>query len=845
MSPIIPYLTGTAVPDSLRTARPTPGTGPRKIDGTMPDNAPRPTVATAPQFPTYGDWLTGHDDATLVDLLWRLRAFHTPLTVSLPSRHGAGRSAAPTVPDPLSAVSDVAALRQLDAAALAVLHALVHAGAAHHPVDADALADALTALCDTAGTPADRRPTADSLPGVLVDLASRALVYGPGLRIGGPAVPAADLFPVKVPDHLQALFSGTTDLPWVLVDGYRCPVPTDGLPAVLAALPDRQRRLLDTLASAGGIGHSASLDDPDRPLARMIGAGLLDRVDAGTARLSPRVSAFISDRVVPDPGGDFTVPSPVPVDDRADGAAVARVVETLRQVTDLLTDLGSAPLRPLSGGGIGVREITKAARRTGEDAATVTTALLLCRHADLVATGLPVPAPATDAAGPDGEVWGLTDRGAEFLAADTARRWALLLSGWSTSPHAPWEAEEAGAHLLQDTLDHPRVAALRSAAAELVSVSGADTDPGVQLWRLRPSLAARTTADALAAVLDEAESLGLRAAGAPTGAAAALAAFCADDGSGEDADAPATAALDALTAALTDVLPAPVRMLLVQADLTVLAPGLLDAGTEAMLRRIADIESTGMASVWRISPESLKRAASAGETAERVRGFLAGMAPEIPQGLDYLITDAFRTTGTLTAGTAATVLTAPDAAALDAALASLSDDEVRQTGLRRIAPTVAVSRTQLSVVVDALEDAGVRVGVEGDATASAHGPVRSLVPDPQRPRVTRDEVADQLAAAVEGFRRARSDRHADDGDAGDVPEVETVRDPRAIMDALRSAYDRGTRVEISYVGADGDVVQEWISVVTMSPVTIVGVTESDGASLRIRPHRIAWVGVPA
>jgi len=719
-----------------------------------------------------------------------------------------------------------AALRQLDARSLAVLHGLARAGAAHHPVDASSLSDALTSLFDEAGTPATGRPTTAEIPEVLRSLAHRGLAYGLGLHIDNAPTgdDGPDPFPVAIPGDLQGFFTGTTDLPWALVDGYRCPVPTVDLPDVLADLPDRQRRLLDTLATAGGIGHSASLDDPERPLARMIAAGLLDRVDAETARLSPRVGAVIAGRVTPDPGGDFTTPEPVPVTDRADGAGVARAVETLRQVTELLTVLGTAPLRPLGGGGVGVREITRVAKATDTTTDEVTGTLLLCRHADLIGPGLPVPAPEVGTAGPDGEVWGVTDRGAEFLAAGMARRWALLLSGWSTSPHSPWEMAETGTHLLQDSLDHPTTAALRELTAELVTVLGPTQDApddahdaAVQLWRLRPSLAAKTPTQAVAGVLAEAEALGLRADGQSTSAAVALA-----------SDAPA----DALTTALTGVLPAPVSMLIIQADMTVLAPGLLAPDDEAMLRAIADVESTGMASVWRISPESLKRAAAAGETADRVRGFLAGMAPEIPQGLDYLINDAFRSSGALTAGTVSTILTAPDEATLTSALtmlASLSDGEVRDAALRRIAPTVAVSRTQLSRVVSLLEDAGVRVGVDGDAAATTHGPVLSLVPDRRRPSVSREEVEDQLAGTVEGLRRTRQAvSDAEDPEGTDLPDVETVRDPHQIMATLRSAYDRGTRVEISYVNADGSAVQEWISVVAMSPVSNVGVTESDG-----------------
>ncbi|MDN6511350.1 MAG: hypothetical protein L0K56_11680, partial [Corynebacterium sp.] len=76
-------------------------------------------------FPTYAEWLSGHSDDELVDLLWRLRAFY---------------------PGSLGSVSDVAALRRLDATGLAVLHALVDAGAAHDPVGVDVLEETLTGL---------------------------------------------------------------------------------------------------------------------------------------------------------------------------------------------------------------------------------------------------------------------------------------------------------------------------------------------------------------------------------------------------------------------------------------------------------------------------------------------------------------------------------------------------------------------------------------------------------------------------------------------------------------------------------------------------------------------------
>lgn len=781
----------------------------------------------------YADWLTRHSDADLVDLLWRLRSFHPGGAPGAGPGHVTGAV--------VDATGDAAALRDLTAGQLAVLHGLVAAGAASAPVtDADLVA-ALDTLFTTAGTPVRRRPDAGGRDAAVGVLAVWGLAYGPDLTLHGWAPGSADhsTSPVQVPAHLTGLFTGTTDLPWLLVDGYRCPVATAELPTVLAELPERQRRLLDTLATAGGIGHSNTLDDPDRPLSRMIGAGLLDRVDEHTARLSPRVGAAVEGRVVPPPGGDFTAPVPVEPTEKSDGAAVARVVETVRLVAELLTVVGTAPLHPLNAGGVGVREISRVAKQAGLTAGEVTGALLLARHADLVASGLPLPSPGNDTGG---ELWAVTDRGARFLAAPLERRWAMLLLGWSTSPHTPWEAEDSEAHPLETSLDHPRTADLRGTLPSLLScrdTSDAATTAGL-LWRLRPAVAAATGTADLAGVLTEATSLGLTADGLPSHAAPALAALLTREPSQEDPQE----AEDSLTATLGGILPPPVHMLIVQADMTILAPGRLTPDDEATLRGFADLESTGMASVWRVTGESLRRAAGAGESADSVLGFLRSMTPDLPQSLEYLVTDTLRDTRRPTAGTAGCWITTPDAASLTELLATPAAGDA---GLRRIAPTVAVSHSQLSQVIDLLEDAGTAVGIEGDAPAGARGPRLSTVPDPVHPHPARGDVEDQLAGSVEAFRRSREAASGNDADPDGTGETDTdiVRDPHAIMAALRDAYDHGTRVEISYVDAAGGAVQEWISVVTMSPVSIVGVSESDGTSLQIRPHRVAWVGVPS
>ncbi|WP_342003838.1 helicase-associated domain-containing protein [Corynebacterium bovis] len=754
------------------------------------------TNASSPDgggVPSFVDWLTDHDDAALVDLLHRLRVLHP-----------GGR-------DIIGAVADPHALRHLRAVDLALLHAAVEAGGHEAPVTGADVTAALTTLLDDTGC--TRRPDPADLRDAAGVLARWALLYGPGFRIDGPTAAAAegdwDDAVLAVPAHVARLLDPTTDHLWRRVDVHRCPVPTAELPALVADLPTRQRRLLDTLHASGGIGRSSSLGDPDSPLSGLLRAGVLDRVDDDTARLSGRVSAVVGGTLVSEPGGDLRPPHPADPDPRRDAASVAAAVETLRRLVDLLTDLGRSPLSPLAAGGVGPRELTKVARRLDVTVDEVAEDVALCRHAGFIACDHPTPAPVDDHGGP---YWAVTARGAEFLDAPLDLRWAMLLRGWTTSPHAPWLADLRGARLLQPELDDAAVAGLRRLVPDLLATAPADT-PAATVWRLRPAQAAVTRPGDLDAVLAEADRLGL-----PGAAAAAVAAT--DD-------------VGDLAAALREILPPPVTSLIIQADHTILAPGPLTPEAETWLRRIADRESSGMASVWRVTPESLARAVRAGDTAADIEGFLSSYTREIPQALRYMITDTARAAATATVGTASSYIVGPDAATVDGVVATAATVSPALP-LRRLAPTVLVSPLQVSAVVEALESAGVRLTLEDGGARVTTGPAPSRVPDPPSP--VPDGRA-EAAAAVEAFRRARVAAPVD----GDL---RSVREPREVMAALREAYVAGHRVRLAYVDATGSATRDWVSVVTMTPSSIVAVSETGGGSLSVQPHRIASVQVP-
>ena len=141
------------------------------------------------------------------------------------------------------------ALRQLSAADLAVLEKLADAGAELDPVDASGFGDA-------------------------AHLRELALVFGPvdALRIA--------------PGTLSALPPG-----WRVTDTL-----PNGAAEALAALPARERKVLETLAASGGVGTTSAAGpdaDPSAPVPRLLAAGLLVRVDANTVRLPRPVLSLI------------------------------------------------------------------------------------------------------------------------------------------------------------------------------------------------------------------------------------------------------------------------------------------------------------------------------------------------------------------------------------------------------------------------------------------------------------------------------------------------------------------------------------------------------------------------
>lgn len=785
-------------------------------------------------FPTYAQWLASHSDATIAALLHRLVNAGSAdlidnLTGTLPehTRHILRKQ-------PESS----AALLHLSAIELAVLHAASEIDAAHHPATEDDIVETLQELFDIAGTTPDHRPTRADVTAAIASLTRWGLIFGPASSLDAPAAhstpPAHPIGEFKVPPQLPQLFQPTTTQLWRLVDATTCPIPTAEIPSAVAELPPRQRRLLSTLLTAGGVGHSASLNpdaNPDAPLPTMVRHGILDQLDDHTARLSGRIQQHLRGTLITPPGGTYTsapaISSPNTTNNTnaahstqttqsATDTGTATAIQLIQELADSVRDLAAQPLSPLTSGGLGIRELTKVARRRSLDPATVEDQLTWLVHANLAALGAIEP---TERSGLRSDVWSATTLARDFVTASPARAWALLLLGWSSSTYAPW--------LLDDTLRAfdpelfvgragqlrgilPALCATDNAPSESPEVTPLPERARDALWHRSPGLTWSISQVAWAQVWDEAARVGLVATPArrassrgadvpmvPTRAATALADTLDRVRAGDCPDPVAD-----LAERLESVLPAPVDTLIIQADHTIMAPGLLSADDAAMLARLADQESAGMASVWRVSKESLLRALGGGASADEILEFLQskamGGASGVPQSLSYLIADAQRA---LAEGTAAP--------------------------------------TRQAFGGDGIGDVD---GMEDMATVLVEAPRRAWEgPDAE----SLAELDRTIDAAVEAFRRSVADIQDGPGGsgtgAGGAASPQVVTDLRGMMRALKNAYASGTIVELAYADRQGEPVHDRVSVVMMSPSVIAVVSEISGESFTLQPHRLTSV----
>ena len=331
----------------------------------------------------------------------------------------------------------------------------------------------------------------------------------------------------------------------------------------------------------------------------------------------------------------------------------------------------------------------------------------------------------------------------------------------------------------------------------------------------------RTRTDQLTWSISEATALGLVALG---GLASYARSLLADD------ETQARRVLD-------ELLPAPVDHVLLQADLTAVAPGPLEAHLARQLQLVADIESRGGATVYRFTPGSVRRALDVGWSAVEVHDFIASVSrTPVPQPLTYLVDDTARTFGTVRVGHAEAFLRADD----ESALAELLHHPKASTlGLRRIAPTVLISTTPLDVLLPRLRDLGVAPVVE-----AADGSVHVARPDVLRARTPREHRGRSARSARDTARQAHVVTAIRAGDRAATSRPQSPQEslsPSGSMAALREAIDAGATVLIGYVDNHGTSTERLVDPLSLDAGSLGAYDHRSDDVRSFAVHRITTV----
>lgn len=598
-------------------------------------------------------------------------------------------------------------------------------------------------------------------------------------------------------------------------------VPPGVVEPDLEQISSAARAILDHLGATGADGiHQRS----GGPATELLEAGLLVRRDdrhvtvPWSVRLALHDGYTSTDPLDLVPALQVSHRDPALVDRTAAGAAH----DFVRRTELLLDRWGTHPPAALRAGGLGVRDLKTSAALL--HLAPVETALVIetAHQARLLGRGMSEDSD---------DAWLPTDAFDRWQGQPTAERWRVLAQAWLASDRLSSavgsRVGDKPVNALAPDLERTWLPRLRREVLQTLADQdpGADQDHGAVfapaldslLERLRwqrPRRPAARLAE-VQPLLREAALLGVTAMDALTVFGRALLGLLPDD------------------AILDDLLPRPVDHVLLQADLTAVAPGPLEQELARKLALVADVESRGGATVYRFASSSVRRAFDAGWSAAEVHAFVAGVSrTPVPQALSYLVDDVSRRFGTLRVGHAEAFLRSDDEAAL-AELVHHADAATLR--LRRIAPTVVVSDVPLGTLLPRIRELGLAPVVE-----ASDGTVRIARPDVFRARTGRQSRAaapadparlDAVVAAVRAGDRAAAHR----------PTAGSATTPLDVIALLRQAGESGGRLVIGYVGNDGTIGDRVITPRRVEGGQLTAYDERSDSTRTFAIHRITTV----
>ena len=535
----------------------------------------------------------------------------------------------------------------------------------------------------------------------------------------------------------------------------------DDVPGRLAAAGPAVIPVIERLAwsPTGRLPHAnrpLSPQDATTPVELALAHHLLRPVDDHTVILPREVALharrgrLFPDVVAPQPPAWPEAQDP----DRVNTAAIGTALEAVSAMSALLEAVDHMHPARLRNGGMARRDGFKALSR-------------VCRREDgWFHLWLAVSA---DLLGADARGWLPSQASDHWSESALWQRWLALHDAWLTMTGTPGQ--------LSNSLDAPSPATAQTWRREILTqIASAPAGTPIDTEKVSDRLAwfhptwpVAEAGEVIDAVLHEASLLGVIALGCRS--------RLADDRSDPG-------------------MPEPGTDLILQSDLTVVAPGPLTPAMSRDLALLADRESTGVAGVRRFSRSSLRRGLDAGWTREQVRGWWAEHSmTEVPQGLLILLDDVVRDHGRVSVSAASCLIEVDDPASAEILLRS---DQASELGLRRVAPTLLIAQAEPEVTLAALRAQGLAPVARDQhgAVLNTPTPARFRTParEPASEPVDPKTVAEALVASTEPS-------------ASSTDEIASL---------LREAQSRGAWVRLDHVDDSGQARQSVVRVLAVA-----------------------------
>ncbi|MFK4112291.1 helicase-associated domain-containing protein [Streptomyces sp. NPDC002176] len=620
--------------------------------------------------------------------------------------------------------------------------------------------------------------------------------------------------------------------------------------ALLAGAPEAAREVLTRLMWGPPYGQVTA--DPATHLRWLLDRGLLLPTAPGTVVLPREVALHLRG------GRAHRVPEPVPpavepavshAPQIVDATGAGQAYTALATIEDLLKHWDQGGPAVLRAGGLSVRDLKRTAVALDAPEPLAAFWIELAYAAGLLASD-----------GAADERYAPTPAYDTWLERPVAERWGRLAAAWLAATRTAGliggrDIKDRALSTLGPGLDRSAAPEVRHRVLTLLAglPAGVAPAPEAVLSRLTWERPLRTpqrdgTEDLRIRLarwaLSEAELLGVTGRGALSSHGRALLGAAPDPERSSAAPAgPSTATAVGLLAPL---LPEPLDHVLLQADLTAVAPGPLLRPLAETLGVLADVESKGGATVYRFTPASVRRALDAGQTAADLHAFLAQHSrTPVPQPLTYLIDDVARRHGHLRVGVASAYVRCDDDAVLNEIIA---DKRAAALRLRRLAPTVLAAPCDPATLLEGLRALGYAPAAE-----SAQGDVLIVRSDTHRtpPRTAPEPVPEGpppadtvlLTAAVRAIRAGDLAATAPLKAPGPAPTGSDLPRTSAAdtLATMQAAVMTGEAVWIGYVNADGAASQR-----VVAPIRVEGgfVTAYDHTADEVRTyplHRITGV----